>query len=978
MMIRGLLVILLVVLLARVSYSQIPANPLGLTPAKVKWSQIHTDKVKVVFPRTMDSVGQNIAALVHELWQADQPAIGAQREKISIFINPFSILSNGQVTVGPFRSEFKVRTPQFKNTLDWVKDLTIHEYQHVKQFANASQGITGLARHTFGSWAWGGFAATALPRWFWEGDAVAAETGLTAAGRGREPAFLMGYRALLTAQPQLSYEKAAAGSIREFIPDWYHLGYYLTTYTRKTFGKSIWSTVVKDAVRYRGLIFPFAHSLKKHTGSKPKELFNATLADLKTWLGPVESEVVQVPGLAHRPQPVFTHYTLPIPLSDGSLLCMKGGLNQLPHIIKLYADGTEKKIHSAGIQTEFPYSTLSFQRRWLTWAEYSQHARWVDTDYSIIKLLNMETGQILKLGGGDHHYSPVLSPSARQIAAIRIQDNLNQSVSIWSTDAASIQNVLAEHSGYRLSYPAWSEDEKYIYLIGEKNDKHLICRLNTDNGILDPLTPFFSFPLSHLQASGERLVFSAGANNVNNIYAYDLREKKYYQLTYSSIGAFTPYVNSTGTELFYAEYSADGLRLKKGEVKGSEVMLGAQGADNAYSSWLHQTMGSLTKENVPLQNYSVQKFHKSSGLIHPHSLLPNISHPTYELSVLADNPFSTLSADAGIRYNANERNLASFGRVTFAGWFPELTLAFNQLNRASNQFQFLIPNDTTLQTNFFLEQWKESRLSVGGTVPLRFNEGNYLFRFENSAFYQHHWLNVEGHNLDISNNRDTIVIGSVGRDRFRPLVKPTLTSQNFGALTFNTLVQFSQRRAVQHINSRLGLYINLLYRQSLDNSIGSYSLQGNGLVFLPGLGRNHSLWLQGNFEKHDILDTYIFSDVFNYPRGYPAILHDEIQGFKINYEMPLFYPDLALGGLVFWKRLKSNVFFDMAQAKLNFPFNNTRNYWSAGLELTLDTRLIRLLEVDWGVRYSYVSDPQATLNKRQHQFDFLVLSIRDR
>lgn len=94
--------------------------------------------------------------------------------------------------------------------------------------------------------------------------------------------------------------------------------------------------------------------------------------------------------------------------------------------------------------------------------------------------------------------------------------------------------------------------------------------------------------------------------------------------------------------------------------------------------------------------------------------------------------------------------------------------------------------------------------------------------------------------------------------------------------------------------------------------------------------------------------------------------------------MPLFYPDLALGGLLFWKRAKSNVFFDVAQVKLNFPFNSDRNYWSAGIELTLDTRLIRLLEVDWGVRYSYVSDPQATINNRQHQFDFLVLSIRDR
>lgn len=961
-------------------WAQIPTNPLGLTPAKIKWSQINTEKIKVVFPRDLDSVGLKVANWVNTLWAANQPNIGGKREKIGIYINPYSTLSNGQVTVGPFRSEFKVRSPQFKNTLDWIKDLTIHEYQHVKQFANASQGITALARHTFGSWAWGGFAATALPRWFWEGDAVAAETGLTLSGRGREPAFLMEYRALIESNRLWSYEKAAAGSIKHYVPDWYHLGYYLTTYTRKTYGEHIWSSVVSDAVRYRKLFYPLSQSLKKHVGLKPKAIYAATMADISSWLNTKETEVTQRESWPHQTRKVFTHYTLPIPQADGSLLCVKGGLNQLPRIVQLDSQGHEKKIYSPGIQAEFPFQTMSFQKGWLAWAEYSQHVRWEATDYSIIKLLNIERGEAYKLGGGDHHFSPALSPSARQVAAIHVSNKLAQSVRIWNISTGQVSHEGQNNSGYVLSFPVWSGDEEFIFLVGEKDDRHSLLSYNIQTGAFNTLSPAFPFPLSHLHVHGSKIFFSAGVGTINNIYAYDLKEKKYYQLTHSLVGAFTPAVNTDGTVLFYTEYTADGLEIKQGALQGTEINFDLNVHENPYSGFLQKNMRTEFEESKDqqLETNTVQKFRKSSRLIHPHSLLPYIEHPLYELSVLSDNAFSTLSADAGVRYNANERNISGFGRIRYAGWFPELSLTFNQLQRASNQFQFSFRDDTTLLTNFFLEHWRENRLSAGVNVPLRFNDGNFLFRFNQGILYTQQWIDVEGRGTDIQNDRDTIIIGSAGRDRFRPLVKPTLSDVNFGALTFNTTFQVSQRRAAQHINTRFGLFLNVLYRQSLDRTTGSNSVQGNGLVFLPGIGKNHSWWMQANIEKHSILDAYVFSDVFNYPRGYSSLIHDQITGIKINYEMPLMYPDLAIGGLAFLKRIKANVFVDAAQVKLNFPFADIQNYWSSGVELTFDTRLLRLLEVDWGVRYSYVSHPEATISNRQHQFDFLVLSISDR
>ncbi len=200
-------------------FSQIPSNSIGLNPTHLRWQQINTDKVQVIFPEGLDIQGQRVANMVHYLWGRSNESIGDQMHKVTILLQNQGVSSNGFVTVGPFRSEFFTTPPQFNSTTDWLDELTIHEYRHVKQFGNATQGLSKIAKKTLGSWAWGGLMGAAIPRWFYEGDATAMETALTSTGRGRQPDFEMKYRALLLNDRNYSYEKAAAGSLRDYVPN---------------------------------------------------------------------------------------------------------------------------------------------------------------------------------------------------------------------------------------------------------------------------------------------------------------------------------------------------------------------------------------------------------------------------------------------------------------------------------------------------------------------------------------------------------------------------------------------------------------------------------------------------------------------------------------------------------------------------------------------------------------------------------------
>ena len=92
----------------------------------------------------------------------------------------------------------------------------------------------------------------------------------------------------------------------------------------------------------------------------------------------------------------------------------------------------------------------------------------------------------------------------------------------------------------------------------------------------------------------------------------------------------------------------------------------------------------------------------------------------------------------------------------------------------------------------------------------------------------------------------------------------------------------------------------------------------------------------------------------SYPRGYYNRTDDKLLSLKFNYKLPLFYPDLIIGPVLYVKRLKANLFLDYAQGK-----NGRRDKYmrSMGTEFTADMHIMRfLLPVDMGARFAYRPD----------------------
>ncbi|MFT5913868.1 MAG: hypothetical protein ACJAWV_001615 [Flammeovirgaceae bacterium] len=958
---------------------------LGLNPSKLKWKQIKTDKVQVIFPSGLEFSAQRVANLVHFLSDSTNISIGKTSGRVSIILQTQTTIPNGFVSLTPFRSEFFMTPPQFNfsGSTNWADLLTIHEYRHVKQALASKVGVTKAVSLLFGQNGWAFMKSMALPRWYSEGDAVAAETGLTATGRGRTPEFDMEYRALRLENRDYNYEKASAGSLKDFVPSHYQLGYNLITYGRKKYGKNVWGTVLEDAGRYKGVFYPFSRNLKKETGLRTPEIYRATMQDLDSLYQSdlAKLELTTAKKLNTKPKKKYTSYRNAHFLAEGKIVVEKSSFDQIRTYYLMDLEGNEEKMILPGLNLDLN-STLSVANGKMAWAELTYHPRWFEENYSIIR-----TNDARSVGTDNYSikknkitsktklFAPDLSSDARQIVAVKIPADLTYSLVILDADTGEELRQLPNPEKYFFAFPQWAENDKSIISVVRNLEQSALAKIDAETGAIELLTEWSYEQITNPFPTPTHIFFAGSHTGINNIFALDLATKKTYQVTSTKLGAYQPSISSDSKQLIYSEFTSLGYDLMLMDLKESEWReIQPEKNENVLSYYkvLEEQEGGSIVSDIPNKEFEVSKFNKISGLVNLHSWNPVISDafdPEGGIEVLVDNKIKTFSAIGGYLYNGTENTGKVYGEVAYGEFVPILRAGFSETKGRNKSTYSTFVFDDTVRYGAFANVWDERVLNAGVTIPLNLTSGNAISDLELSGDF----LNINRTKNLQTFIRDTLLLEN-------PIVA---RSEKFNALAFQLDYSVLQTTALQNILPKLGFTMRANYRTTLGDGFNQSNVFFlTSRLFLPGFAKNHSLHFSAGFqtgEKKE--DFYRFTNRFAISRGYALPTTDGISRFSANYTLPLFYPDLAIGSFAFIKRVKANVFYDITQYKFDdfagFRFRTPKPFVrSAGVELTTDLRTFRLLEIDLGVRYTYRMDEFArSTNNTPHLFEFLLIQI---
>jgi hypothetical protein len=397
----------------------------GQDPSSIKWRQINSEHFKVIFSSDFEAEANRLVNLLEYAHKLSGNTLHQNIKKIPILIHNYSVESDGLTVWAPKRIEIFPVSPQDIYPEDWFEQLSLHELRHVAQLEKINQGTTKFLGYFFGQQAAGGISFFAQP-WLLEGDAVTTETVLSNAGRGRLPSFSMEYKAQLLEQNKLfSFQKAFLGSYKDYVPDYYQLGYQIVSYNRYIYGASLWENVFTDIGKKPYTFFPVALSLKNQTGLNKKTLYKRTFQALDSiWTSQLKNiTTFNYKRINTRVGKDYTSYRYPQVINDSTIVAIKSSMDDFTRIVTINTkNGKEKNLVIQGISLD---NTLSANSNYIVWSEEVPHPRWENKNYSIIRIYDIKKRKTRHLTHKTRYFSPAISPAENKIAVIEVDEKNN-------------------------------------------------------------------------------------------------------------------------------------------------------------------------------------------------------------------------------------------------------------------------------------------------------------------------------------------------------------------------------------------------------------------------------------------------------------------------------------------------------------------------------------------------------------------------
>lgn len=896
----------------------------GSDPARFKWNIVKLPHYDLVYPQGNDSMAYRYALYLENSYPHIQKTIGKpMKAKFPVILHPASMLSNGMVAWAPRRMELITTPSSNLNAESWDKHLVLHESRHVFQTGKVMHGIFKPLYYVIGEQA-AGVASFFLPVWFLEGDAVSTETAMSNGGRGRLPEFNMPYRAqMLGADKSYTFDKWLLGSYKDYTGDYYALGYDMTSFARQRYGADIWD---KTTSRYvRNLLF--SGSFKHYTGSSIDGLYNDTFAFLQQEWKKLDTCAI-APAYLSPITKAYTSYRYPQSLNDSTVIAVKSGLKDINSLVAI-TNGKEKRLSYIGNIN----SRIDLHNKRVYWTEIVPGIRWTHENYSVLKCYDLDKKRITIITPRQRYLSPSIDKSGKIAAVSR------------STIKGENQLVLVDLNNGKELTAFHVPDNAFIKELTFAGDDTIIAVTVNDTGIsllqLQPQTGQWNELLNTTSINinspvwkDGKIYFESGANGTNNIYCLNPSDSQIDRLTCSRFGAFDPTFSGSDGRLLFSDYQAKGYRVAS---LATDSLLAEKADFNTHTSapfvetLVKQEQFNLDSARLEPVNFHPKPYRKGQHTFKIHSWAPFYYDVAEAMNASADD-FSTLVKPGAMILSQNTLNTAIMqagwfykegyhhGKLSFTyqGWFPVFDLAADYGGKA------------------FDVTWTENLEGTKAT------QGRYVDRNLIEAIARVYLPFNLTKNQQIRGIQPALTY-SFTNNKYQQIESGKL--RNFQYILPELLFYNYRRMAQRDLLPRTGYQLRLQYLNTPFNKENYGSLYAARLTtYWPGILRNHGLMLRFGYQYQELdgKALYIPKRLLDGTRGYNYLYQTRQQlAFKADYAFSILSPDLHIGPLLYIKRLRANLFYDLTRNQA-YKKSGWTTQSSYGTDLIFDWNVLRM------------------------------------
>lgn len=924
------------------------AQVFGGTSPAIRWRQINTPQSRIIFPDGYDSIANKVAKNIYFTAPYTLSSIGDKTRKVNIVLRNQGLVSNGYVSLVPFRSEFYMTAPQNAFELGatpWPDLLSAHEYRHVQQYNNFNVGLSRALKIVFG---YGGQAlgnAGSVPDWFFEGDAVYIETNVSHQGRGALPYFYNGYRAIARAGKNYSWMRLRNGSYLHYTPDKYTLGFMLTAYGRERYGPDIWRGITHDAAAFKPLIYPFQNALKRHTGENFKDFRDSTFEFFNRKFN---DKFVSEKTLSY-----WQDETLPVFDTAGNLIYLKSSVKDIPRFV-IQKNGKERKIRTADYMLD---DYFSYHNGKIVYASRRYHPRWVSQTYNEIQLLDVATGIQKTITRKTKYFSPDIDEQGRMIVAVNAGKDGRVSLHLLDAATGKLIKEISKPEIINFAYPRFY-DGRIISCVTNREGKMTVAQTIISSGQTSYLLPFSDNVLGFPFVKNDTLYFSVSQLPNDELFAYSLTGGKMWRVTAgaSSLGKY--HVALSNDSFVWSTFTSEGKRLQttgKDKIHFEEVTAGADTVPRSQGgvfeinshdfSLITSSFGLVSLNNINSGRlyrfrdtaFTSSRYRQLTRPFNFYSLEPEVSDPDYTLALVGENVLNTVQTDLSLSYNRSDRSKQAGLSIAYGALFPVLSAGYTY----SVDRRFLSNNEFIY--------YNVSSPYAGISVPLNLSSRRYsrALSFGSAAGY------------------NFLAIQRPFKNRFKSTSYSVLT--NF--ITFSNQSQ----RSLAQVLPRFAQTVALNYKVPVSAPSG-YQYQVTGRLYFPGLFRTHSLGFTLAYSQRDTMDRIGFSSSFPFSRGFEAVNLHKMFTWQVNYQFPMLYPETGAANIVYLLRVRMNMFYDRTLVK---SFTKTGKKWnenfnSTGIEMFFDTRWWNQTPVSFGLRYSKLLDQDVFGSAGRNRWELIL------